>query len=150
MQTRYVVDTNIMTAWLLNPEGASAKIIRSRELELFTPIKAIDELWEHRAEWSKKRVDARLSEFTSAIGFHIRVLRVNQNSKEMKTALQIMEKIDPDDSEFLAAALRVDAEIWSRDKHFTKQSKVGVVTTEELVKRAVDHPGLWLALHGED
>lgn len=138
-----------MTAWLLNPTCTSARIIRSRELELFTPYKAIDELWEHRAEWSKKRPNVRLAEFTGAVGYYIRIVHVNQDSKEMQTAARVMNKIDPDDAEFLATALIEQAEIWSRDKDFAKQDLVQVVATEDLVRRSSSHPGLWLAINSD-
>lgn len=150
MQTRYVVDTNIMTAWLLNPTCTSARIIRSGALELFTPYKAIDELWEHRAEWSRKQPAVRLAEFVDAIGYYISVVYVNQDSTEMRDAVRVMDKIDPDDAEFLAAALIEHAEIWSRDNDFTKQSLVPSVTTEDLVRRASTNAELWMAINTEN
>ncbi len=57
MQTRYVVDTNIIVQWLLKPDGLAGKIIKSSELELFTPNKAIDELWENSKDWIGKKID---------------------------------------------------------------------------------------------
>jgi predicted nucleic acid-binding protein len=42
-----------------------------------------------------------------------------------------MGKIDPDDAEFVALAIEVDAPIWSHDKHFLKQKRVKVVTSQD-------------------
>jgi len=47
---------------------------------------------------------------------------------------KIMDKIDPDDTQFIAAALATNSDIWSDDTHFTKQNKVKVWTTKELIK----------------
>ncbi|MGI0092197.1 MAG: hypothetical protein ACREBS_10855 [Nitrososphaerales archaeon] len=44
MNTKYVVDTNVLVHWLLKPDGLSEKIINSFTLELFTPSYAIEEL----------------------------------------------------------------------------------------------------------
>ena len=146
-QTEYIVDTNIMTAWLLNPTCTSAKIIRSGALRLSTPYKAIDELWEHRAEWTRKRPAVKLSEFVGAINYYVQVVYVDQGSREMRLATRVMAEIDPDDSEILAAALIKDAAIWTRDTDFQKQKLVNAVTTSDLVRMANELPELWLALH---
>jgi hypothetical protein len=37
LQTRYVVDTTIIVSWLLDPDKLTGRIVRSLELELFTP-----------------------------------------------------------------------------------------------------------------
>ena len=44
-----------------------------------------------------------------------------------------MDHIDPNDTPFVAAALAMNAFIWSEDKHFQKQHKVKIVTTAELM-----------------
>jgi len=44
-----------------------------------------------------------------------------------------MDKIDPDDTPFIAAALATNSDIWSDDKHFQKQNKIKVWKTEDLI-----------------
>ena len=52
-----------------------------------------------------------------------------------QTAFSIMEKIDVNDTTFLAVAFYIKADaIWSDDIHFQKQSKFKVITTLEIVK----------------
>jgi hypothetical protein len=47
LESSYVVDTTELVS-LLNPNGLAGKIIRSFVLDLFTPYKAIDEIWNNR------------------------------------------------------------------------------------------------------
>ena len=51
-------------------------------------------------------------------------------------ALKIIGEIDEEDSLFIACALAYsDSIIWSDDKHFKQQDKVGVYTTKKLIDR---------------
>ncbi|MBI4014875.1 MAG: hypothetical protein HY365_02890, partial [Candidatus Aenigmarchaeota archaeon] len=50
-------------------------------------------------------------------------------------AKRIMDKIDPDDTPFIALALAVENDgIWSSDKHFERQNKIKIWKTETLLK----------------
>lgn len=54
---------------------------------------------------------------------------------KLQEADKIMEKIDLDDSPFLAAAIAIDADgIWSDDLHFQKQGAVKTFTTKDLLQ----------------
>ncbi len=146
MQLRYVVDTNVLVAWLLHPSGLTSKIIGSMELQLYSPSKAVSELWEHRNEWAGKRPKVNLREFTEALGYYVTIVPVDRMSREMDVARSVMDPIDPDDSEFFALALLENADIWSYDNDFQRQSRIKVVTSEEILKRSHEWPSLWLAL----
>ena len=52
----------------------------------------------------------------------------------IKEAYRIMKDIDQKDTPFIAAALATNADIWSDDRHFEKQTKVKVWKTSDLVK----------------
>jgi len=90
-----------------------------------------------------------LPAFTGSIGHYVGVEMVERDSKEMSEARSVMGKIDPDDAEFVALAIEVDAPIWSHDKHFLKQKRVNVVTSQDILKQSVELPSLWQALHQE-
>jgi len=45
-----------------------------------------------------------------------------------------MKDIDEKDTLFLALALKLKYPIWSNDKHFQKQGKIQVYTTEDVLK----------------
>jgi len=61
-----------------------------------------------------------------------------------------MNKIDPDDAEFLTVALMKNADIWSYNKHFDNLP-VGVkrVDTFGLLKISPDYPSLFEKLKEE-
>jgi predicted nucleic acid-binding protein len=48
-----------------------------------------------------------------------------KDEEEMSEATAVMGRIDPDDSEFIALALKLGAQVWSYDGHFKQQSKGG-------------------------
>ena len=149
MQTRYVVDTTILVSWLLDPNKLTGRVVRSLELELYTPYQSVSELWKHRDDWSKKRPGLDLPAFTDSIGRYVNVEMVDRSMKEMNEARFVMEKIDSDDVEFVALAIKRDVPIWSHDKHFLKQKRVKVVTSQDILEQSVELPSLWEALREE-
>jgi predicted nucleic acid-binding protein len=149
LQTTYVVDTTILVSWLLDPDKLTGKIVRSLDLELHTPYMAVSELWKHRDDWSRRKPSIDLQQFTSAIGYYVNVVQPDQYAQEMSEAKAVMGRIDPDDSEFVALALKLGAPVWSHDKHFKQQSRVGVVTSGDILASSPGLPTLWEALKDE-
>ncbi|MCL5671918.1 MAG: PIN domain-containing protein [Nitrososphaerota archaeon] len=149
VQTKYVVDTTILVSWLLDPGKLTGKIVKSLELELSTPYKGVDELWEHRTEWTKRRPDFDFRAFTNQIGYYVRTAMTKEYTHKMSEAKSIMDPIDPEDAEFLALAMAHGLPVWSHDPHFKKQSKVRVVTSADILRQSVDLPPLWEALQEE-
>lgn len=142
-----MVDTTILVSWLLDPNKLTGRIVRSLELDLHTPYQSVSELWEHRDDWSKKRPGLDLAAFTDSIGHYVSVEMIERGSNEMTEAYSVMGKIDPDDVEFVALAIRTDAPIWSHDKHFLEQKRVKVATSQDILKHLAELPTLWQALH---
>ncbi len=149
LETRYVVDTNVIVAWLLKPDGLSGKIIRSLELELCTPHKAIEELWKNRSEWSKKNPRIELTRFIDELEYYVDVRPVDFSSSYALEAKRVMGGIDLEDSEFLALAIMLDTPIWSYDPHFAKQNRVKVVTSDYILRSSHEVPALWEILKAE-
>ena len=58
-------------------------------------------------------------------------------------AEKITKQIDPDDAEFVALALELDAPIWSYDPHFRQQNKARVIGSDYIVRNSPDIPALW-------
>jgi predicted nucleic acid-binding protein len=88
LQTRYVVDATIIVSWLLDPNKLTGKIVRSLELELFTPYLAVSELWKHTEYWSRRRPSLELQQFTDAIGYCIRIIPTEQYCKRWTRLLR--------------------------------------------------------------
>jgi predicted nucleic acid-binding protein len=146
LETAYVVDTTIIVSWLLNPRKLTGKIVRSLELDLYTPYKAIDELWRHQSEWRTRRRGFQISQFIDALQYYVNVVPVDGHWEESRRAADLMEPIDPNDSEFLALAMRMRTPLWSQDKHFEAQKVVKVVTSAEILRMSHELPTLWMAL----
>jgi len=146
METTYVVDTTILVSWLLTPSRLTGKIVRSLELQLFTPYKAIDELLRHRNEWSARRPTTDFVEFIDALRYYVNVIHVDPVWSECKKAIEVMDPIDPNDSEFLSLALRLRIPVWSHDAHFRQQSLAKVVSSREILEKSHEIPTLWMAL----
>ncbi len=143
------MDTTIIVSWLLNPDRLTGKIVRSHELELFTPYKAVSELWKHQKDWILRRPTFDLRRFSDGIGYYVEIVIMEQSSEEMREARTILDRIDPDDSEFLALALKLNAAIWSHDKHFLEQKRVEIFTSRDILQRSAELPSLWEALKDE-
>ena len=150
LETKYVVDTNVMVAWLLKPDGLSGKIIRSLELELYTPYKTIDELWRNKSEWDRKNSRVDLARFVDQLEYYIHVQRVDSNSPHMFEARNLMRSVDPDDSEFVALAIMLEVPIWSYDPHLRRQRRVKVVDSDYILRNSYEVPTLWEALKKEN
>jgi predicted nucleic acid-binding protein len=149
LETKYVVDTNVIVAWLLKPDGLSGKIIRSLELELHTPYKTVDELWKNKSEWDRKNSRVDLGRFIDQLGYYIRVQPTDFNSPHVLEARNLMHDVDPDDSEFVALAIMLDMPIWSYDPDLRRQSRVKVVTSDYILRNSHEVPGLWEVLKKE-
>lgn len=146
LETRYVIDTNVIVAWLLKPDGLSGKIIRSLELELYTPYMAIDELWKHKSEWDKKNSRVDPARFIDQLAYYIHVQSIDSNSPHMLEARNLMRGIDPEDSEFVALAIMLELPIWSYDPHLRRQNRVKVVASDYILRNSHEIPTLWEAL----
>ncbi|MBI1972937.1 hypothetical protein HYS50_02950, partial [Candidatus Woesearchaeota archaeon] len=85
-----------------------------------------------------KRTDLNESAFDALLGTlynKINLVADEAIQPYLEEAKQVMQTIDPDDVQFIAAALAISCDgIWSDDKHFQKQSRVKVWTTETLLQ----------------
>jgi predicted nucleic acid-binding protein len=142
---KLVVDTNVIVAWLLKPSGLSARIIRSLALDLHTPYKSTEEIWNHRSEWSQRSPGFSTARFIELMRRYMRVEFVERNSWYDEAA-RIMSAIDPSDTEFFALALKLDAPIWTHDPDFKKQTRVPILTNSDILRQSASLPELWEAL----
>ncbi len=131
---RLVIDNNVFFS-LMNPKSINSYLFSMLRInEYFVPKCVNTELNEHKADCLVK---SQLSEHE----FELRRMEVEDELEftdlpEYKRFLKkaIGSLPDPEDSPYLALALRLNCPIWSNDKHFEKQSLVKVFKTEDLVK----------------
>jgi len=65
---------------------------------------------------------------------YIEMVPTEEIMKNIEKARKIMEKVDPDDVIFIAAALTKNAVIWSDDSDFQKQSEIKVLKTKDIIR----------------
>ncbi|HLC65433.1 MAG TPA: PIN domain-containing protein [Candidatus Nanoarchaeia archaeon] len=132
---RLIVDTNRIIAALIR-YSISRRIITHLDAELYTIGVSEREIAGYKSLILKK---AGLNEVELDVVFEkIRermiILEDNLVLTMIKEAKEIMDKIDPDETAFIAAALAIKADIWSDDKHFQKQKNVKVWKTSDLMR----------------
>lgn len=131
-----IVDTNRIIAALVK-DSFSRILITSSPVAFFTIGFSKQEIIKHKEELMK-RTDLDESAFDALLGTLYNKLNIIADTilePYLEEAKKIMETIDPDDVQFIAAALATSCDgIWSDDKHFQKQHRVKVWTTKELLE----------------
>ena len=133
---RFVVDTNRIIASLVR-DSASRKILLSEKFEFLTVGVARSEIEEHRKELLEKAklTDKQLDTILAMLFKRIFVVSDVVIEKKIRQAKKIMDTIDPSDTPFIAVALAMENDsIWSDDKHFSKQKRIKVWKTKDLLR----------------
>ena len=131
---RLLVDTNRIIAALIR-DSLSRRIIFHFNAELITIPLAEEEIKKHQDEIITKAKVSK-TEFDEIYRqLFEKLTLLNQDAIKIyrNEASAIMDSIDPDDTQFIAAALATNAEIWSDDYHFQQQKKIKVWRTKDLV-----------------
>lgn len=128
-----VVDTNILFSFFWK-DSITKKIIETIPLTLISPEISIRELKKYSKEISKKtKISNKEFEQTlSNLIEKVKIVEKNSYARFMKEA----ETISPDkeDSEFFALCMKESCPLWSNDYKLKNQSKIQVITTEELIQ----------------
>lgn len=133
---KIIVDTNRMIAALIK-DSASRKILLSGKFEFLTVAVTKSEIEKHKQEIMGKAqiTEDQFNQVFSLLYSKIFIVEDTVIESKMKEAELIMDKIDPDDTPFIALALSIENEgIWSNDKHFDQQNKIKVLKTDLLLK----------------
>lgn len=119
----------------MNPMSGAAYVFSSIKADFSAPDFIKSEFAEHK---SRCLSYSKLSEHE----FEIRQAELEKGIKffklsEYRDFLDISANAlpDPDDADFLALAVSINATIWSNDPHLKQQSLVKVLTTKELVEK---------------
>ncbi|MFH1359005.1 MAG: PIN domain-containing protein [archaeon] len=127
---RLVTDANIAFS-LLKKGSFTSKLTQKHSLDLYSHKFILEELEEHSEELCKllnisndkfERIKEILSKLVN--------LKVKVSPQQLNWAKSLIS--DPDDSPYLALALKLNCPIWSEDPHFKEQSVREVFTTKEL------------------
>jgi len=128
-----IIDANVLVSALVKIYGKTYDLIFNDRIRLFSTEFLLDEFEEHKGEILVK---SGLSEFEfelflSLISSRIEFIPYSEFQKFISGAEKITP--DPDDTEYLALALKLNCAIWSNDKRLKKQDKVKIYSTESLL-----------------
>lgn len=139
---RLVVDSNVLFTFFWE-DSVFRELSSEKDLMLFSPEYALEEINKHSLEISKK-AGISTKEFkiireqlALILGF-VPLKEYSSHLKKVKSLVKNLPKDTQnkllDDIDFFALALKLKCPIWSNDKALKKQKKIAVLTTEELCK----------------
>ncbi len=132
-----IADTNRVMAALIK-DSVSRKIIFSDKFLLLTVELTKKEIEEHRSEILEKAhiTETELDALISILFSHIYVVEDRIIVSRFEEAKRIMDRIDPNDTAYIALSLVVENDgVWSDDGDFQKQKAVKVWKTSDLVQQ---------------
>lgn len=130
---KIVVDSNVFISALIKDSLTREIIIKSNNIFLF-PEFEFQEVYRYK-EYILKKSGYSEIEFIKMVSMllkNMKIISYEEICDYYGEAHRIMDKIDPDDIIFIAAALAFKALIWSDDAHFKMQDRVKTLTTEEI------------------
>lgn len=133
---RLVVDTNRIIAALIK-DSTSRRIILLSGMHFITVGLSLKEISKYKSEiLEKAQISAEELAKTLSILFEkIEIVDDVVIEENMPKAKEIMDKIDKDDTKFIALALAVENDgIWSDDHHFGMQNQIRLWKTSDLVE----------------
>ena len=133
---KIIVDTNRIIAALIK-NSTSRAVLFSNKFEFLTVEFARKELGNHKKEILAKThiTETALDTLIAALFKRIYVVDDVAIKETLDQAKEIMDKIDLDDTPFIALALSVESDgIWSDDKHFTMQKIIKIWKTGDMLK----------------
>lgn len=131
-----VIDANTIISATLTP-GITREMLLTTEDELYSPAFIREEIATHRSVLRDKSglSDAALDTLLDTLFTAIEILSGDRTNRSRETAEQTMEAIDPKDTLYVAAALELNAAIWSGDPDLHDQTLTPALTTEAMVAR---------------
>ena len=129
-----VIDANILMSALISTEGKTYDLIFNNKIKLFSPECLFEELEKHKDEILSKsgltKSDFEL--FLSLISSQIELVPYSEFERLISQAEDITP--DPNDTEYVALALKLKCSIWSNDKKLKEQEGVKIYSTGELME----------------
>jgi predicted nucleic acid-binding protein len=131
-----VIDANTIISATLT-SGITREMLLTTEDGLYSPAFIREEIATHRSVLRDKSglSNAALDTLLDTLFTAIEVLPEDRTNQSRETAERAMETIDPNDALYVAAALELDAAIWSGDPDLHDQTLIPALTTEAMVAR---------------
>jgi len=132
---KIVIDTNIFIAAIIKPSFVRRLIVESNA-DLLFPETIIEEIEKNKDEILRKSglSDEDLQTVINILLDYVELIPKSEIRPYMKEASGIINRIDPEDTPFIAACLAQNAILWSDDKDLKKQIKIKVLNTKEIMR----------------
>ena len=131
---RYVLDVNIIISALIK-HSTTRRIILESGFDFYFPSIAYSKIIKYKS-YIMQKASLNEQEFLfilSKVLAHVTIVPHKEYMNYITNALKVMDKIDSEDSVFVATALALgDSVIWSDDKHLKKQNIVSVISTNDI------------------
>jgi len=129
-----VVDANVVAAAFLR-DSTVRRIMTLSLVDLLAPDFLHEEVTNHLPDLRRRAglSEEAASELLALLEGYVTLIPAEALMVPWDRASRAMTTIDPKDVAYLAAALAVDAPLWSDDPHLKKQEVVRCWTTGELV-----------------
>ena len=129
-----IIDANVLMSALVKAKGFTYDLIFNDKIKLSAPELLLSEFEKHKEEITKKSNLSKeeLDLFLSLISARIDLIPLSEFKNQIDHAERISP--DPDDTEYLALALKLNCPIWSNDKKLKEQEIIKIYSTEELIK----------------
>src|SRR3989338_3645076 len=135
MEGRFVVETNILYSffWKNSPTHKLLHLAASKDIDLFSPQFALNELNKHREEiLFASRIGANeFGELAKLLPLLVEFISESEYIKFLGEAKSIFPE-HLKDVDFFALSLKYGCALWSNEKLHKRQSKVKVLNTDEL------------------
>lgn len=127
-----VVDANIVISALI-ARASTLELLFSKEIELVAPDLLFTEVDKYKNLILTKSglAEEEVNTLMVSIMSKIRIMEFFSFEGFFEKAKEISP--DPEDIQYFALALKLDAAIWSNEKRLKKQSAIKVFSTEDLV-----------------
>lgn len=134
---KLVVDTNIVFSALLNPESTVGLVLSdfSNQYEFYAPELIETEIvryWDKIKKYSKLE-DTQLAVIKNYIFNSITIISEDLISpKSWEKAFELTNKIDENDTPFIALALELQTKLWTGDKKILEGISEFTISTNDL------------------
>lgn len=131
-----VVDTNILISALIK-DSITRRIIVNSNFNFAYPEISLQEIMRHK-DYIIRKGEYKSEDFYIILNKlleYITLIPLEVIISKLKEADKIMSKIDVNDTIFIAAALALNADIWSEDKDFDRQKNIKVLKTSDMIQK---------------
>ncbi|PSG98928.1 MAG: DNA-binding protein [Nanohaloarchaea archaeon SW_7_43_1] len=131
---KLVADSNILISAFIS-DSTTRQLVKDLEAEIYAPDKLKEEVgkYDDLIQNKSNLTERELEHLKNRLFDHVNFIETERLEPYQGKASETIGNIDPDDAIFIAAALAINATIWSDDTDLQQQDQVPILTTTELL-----------------